>query len=364
MFLGGGTSCARSDFSRPAFGSTMLRAAMDDRRLEVKVGAFALVGLAVAAALVLALTGLHTGRSFVFHVDFAYAGGVPAGAAVKIAGVKVGRVRSVVFRPTAQDRSGRPLPVQLTLDIDREAALALRSDATATIGTQGALGESYVEVLPGTAPGPLPAGAEIRGLDPPRLDVLFAKLSDLLESAASGENFQKFLFEVAELAHTLNTVISAHQGDIGDLVGNLARTLDASRQALAQVGEVAKSADRLLNGAEVRSAVQDLSATAEVARAQLPSVLADTDALVKSLKKTTGALSPADVAKLKTTIAKYGALAMSLQHVSKTAGTILDGIETGKGTAGMVVKDPKVYQELKSLLKELRAHPTELLFGK
>ena len=338
-------------------------ARMDDRRLEIKVGAFALVALAVALGLVVALTGLHGGRSFELHVDFAYAGGLPAGAAVKMAGVKVGRVRRVTLRPRARDAKGRPLPVRLTLAIDEDAASALRSDATATVGTQGALGESYLEVLPGVAPDPLPEGAAVRGLDPPRLDVLFAKLTEVFQSAASDENFRTFLVEVARLAHTIDVFLDAHQADASSILANLAGTLGESRQALGDVRDAAKSAVRLLDGDELKSTVADLSASAKVARAELPQVLADTDALVTSLHKTAGALTPGDVARLRVTLAKYDQLATNLQAVSKNAGTILAGIEKGEGTAGMVVKDPKVYQELKALLTELRAHPNKLLFG-
>src|SRR5437773_446272 len=156
---------------------------MDERRLEFKVGALALMALALAAGLWLALRGVSGGRQFVFHVDFGYAGGLPSGAAVKIAGVKVGRIASVALRPDAQDAEGRPAPVRLTATIDRTAAAALRTDAIATVGAQGALGENYLEVLPGTKRGRLAEGGAIRGLDPPRLDVLLARLSAVVEGA-------------------------------------------------------------------------------------------------------------------------------------------------------------------------------------
>src|SRR4051812_27232355 len=95
---------------------------MDERRLELKVGLFALGAIALGVVIVIALAGLPGGSPFLLQADFAYAGGLPPGAVVKIAGVKVGRVKHVEFRPTARDADGKAMPVRLVLAIDREAA--------------------------------------------------------------------------------------------------------------------------------------------------------------------------------------------------------------------------------------------------
>ena len=102
---------------------------MDERRLELKVGALALVALGVGVALVVVLTGALTGERTRLHADFGYAGGLPEGALVKFAGVKVGRISAVEFRPEARDAEGRSVPVRLAIDIAPEAARALRADA-------------------------------------------------------------------------------------------------------------------------------------------------------------------------------------------------------------------------------------------
>jgi phospholipid/cholesterol/gamma-HCH transport system substrate-binding protein len=336
---------------------------MDERRLELKVGALALAAVALAGALLFALGGLRGGAGFVFHVDFAYAGGLPSGAVVKIAGVKVGRVKAVEFRPAARDEEGKALPVRLTLDVDRAAAGSLREDATATIGTQGALGETYLEVLPGSSPAPLAENGVLRGLDPPRLDVLFSKLTTVLESAASDDAFRSFLVEVARLAHTIDGLVGANRSDVKAFLKNVAVTLEEGRAAVQDVRVAAKGAASLLANPELKGLVSDLAATARDARTELPGVLRETHALIDGLGKTAGALTPDDVAKLKATLAKYDALATQLHKISANADAILTGVQKGEGTAGMLIKDPKVYEDLRALLNDLKSHPSKLVWG-
>src|ERR1700734_4091259 len=98
---------------------------MDEKRLELRVGALAALALGIAVALIVMLSGLTGGNRFVLSADFAYAGGLPAGAAVKIAGVNGGRVRDVSLPPEARDSAGLPLPVRMTIEIDRAAATIL-----------------------------------------------------------------------------------------------------------------------------------------------------------------------------------------------------------------------------------------------
>jgi phospholipid/cholesterol/gamma-HCH transport system substrate-binding protein len=335
---------------------------MDERGLELKVGAFALVALGLAVGLILTLSGLTGGRRFVFQADFGYAGGLPAGAAVKIAGVKVGRVRSVDFRADGHDADGRPTPVRLTAEIDPSAAPALRSDATATVGTQGALGESYLEVLPGTKPATLAENAVIRGLDPPRLDLVLARLFSVLESAATDEALRNFLIEVAHLAHTIDGVLQNNREDIARFLTDTANLLGNARETMGNLQTASRGAALLLGSPEVKQLVTDFAETARSARTDVPGLLSDTKVLVANLRKTSGALGPEDVEHVKDVITRLDTLAGQLQQVSTRADSLLAGIQRGEGSLGKAVKDPQVFEDLRALLAEIRAKPWRLVW--
>ena len=109
-----------------------------NRTLEFYVGIFVFLGF--AAMLFMALQAANLG-SFT------------GSAAVKSAGVVVGRVQSVVFDPES-------FQAKVTMDLD--AAYPFPADSSAKILTSGLLGEQYVGLEAGADEENLKNGDEIR----------------------------------------------------------------------------------------------------------------------------------------------------------------------------------------------------------
>lgn len=127
------------------------------RSLEIMVGFFIVLGF--AAALFMALQAANLGsfsfghKTYAVTADFDNIGGLKARAAVKSAGVVVGRVRSVVFdQETFQAR--------VTMDMD--AKYPFPDDSSAKILTSGLLGEQYVGIEAGADDKNLEEGSVIR----------------------------------------------------------------------------------------------------------------------------------------------------------------------------------------------------------
>ena len=111
------------------------------RRRDLGVGLFVLVGLAALAYLSVQVGGLsYTGPGglrLLAHFD--EVGGLGARAPVRISGVTVGQVVSVGL--------GDDLRARVVLDVD--PGLELSVDTTASIRTDGLLGDQYVSLVPG-----------------------------------------------------------------------------------------------------------------------------------------------------------------------------------------------------------------------
>ena len=125
-------------------------------KLELTVGAFILMGLACALVLAFASTNSAErlgGETYAVTARFANAGELKARAPVKVSGVKVGEVTSLVLDPERFEAIA-------TLQLSR-AAGALPADTSAAIYTAGLLGERYVGLTPGGDPEPLDEGSEI-----------------------------------------------------------------------------------------------------------------------------------------------------------------------------------------------------------
>jgi phospholipid/cholesterol/gamma-HCH transport system substrate-binding protein len=133
---------------------------MDKTRLELIVGAFVLVGIVCLGYLSIKLGKLEVIGGDLYEVDaeFNSASGLKPGAAVEIAGVEVGRVKSIVLK---EDRALVKLSVQ--------NGTKLYSDTIASIKTRGIIGEKFLALSPGGGGDPLKAGDTIRdtesGLD-------------------------------------------------------------------------------------------------------------------------------------------------------------------------------------------------------
>jgi len=81
-----------------------------------------------------------------YHVsgDFTNIGGLQAGAAVKMAGVPIGSVQSVVVKPGA-------VQATVTLAIDKRYS-QIPDDSSAAVFTSGLIGSQYVAIQPGGSP--------------------------------------------------------------------------------------------------------------------------------------------------------------------------------------------------------------------
>jgi phospholipid/cholesterol/gamma-HCH transport system substrate-binding protein len=105
--------------------------------LFVIIGALALVFLALQSANLLSLNFNQTYR---VTANFDNIGGLKPKAAVKSAGVVVGRVASIGFDDEAYQ-------AKITLDMDQR--FKFPSDSSLQILTSGLLGEQYIGVSPG-----------------------------------------------------------------------------------------------------------------------------------------------------------------------------------------------------------------------
>ena len=187
---------------------------MSERALEIKVGAFVLVALGLLVALVLVLGNVSLGSGYTIHVRYGYSGAIHEGAPVKVSGVTVGRVSQVEFLGGGvRDAEGQPLLVRLTLTLQPRAKPVVRTGTRFVIGTQGVLGEPYLELVPGDLHGAeLKDGATVRGVDAPRTDLLMSRLYSFLDDLGDvmGDNkdvLRDLLRSGSGLAKNLDTVL-------------------------------------------------------------------------------------------------------------------------------------------------------------
>lgn len=117
---------------------------MQKRNVEIWVGVFVAAGIAALVMLAMKVSNLaaftnRDGYDVIAH--FENIGGLKERAAVTVAGVRIGRVKSIVF-------DDKTYEAVVTMRIDT-AQNRLPLDTSASILTAGLLGEQYVSLEPG-----------------------------------------------------------------------------------------------------------------------------------------------------------------------------------------------------------------------
>lgn len=126
---------------------------MTEKRSEVFVGA---VVLAVAAAFLIyifqATSSGAGGSAYNIVASFRSAEGVTVGTDVRLAGVKIGTVSGIELDPVTY-RAKTELAVSKSIQIPDDSAIVVASE--------GLLGGSFIEILPGGSPFNVEEGGEI-----------------------------------------------------------------------------------------------------------------------------------------------------------------------------------------------------------
>ena len=125
--------------------------------LELAVGLFLIAGILCLGYLSVKLGKLEImgERGYDIYGVFSNIGGLKVGSSVEIAGVNVGRVKSIVL----DDFQAR-----VVLNFRKD--LSIQEDAIASIKTRGLIGEKYIEITPGGSEKAIKPGGRIRETQP------------------------------------------------------------------------------------------------------------------------------------------------------------------------------------------------------
>lgn len=136
--------------------------------LELIVGLFLLIGIIALGFVSVKLGRMEWvgGGGYQVAAIFPSAGGLKVGAVVEIAGVEIGRIKSLSLNEDYQAR--------VIMDINKR--VRIQDDAIASIKTKGLLGEKYVDVTPGGSEEMIMEGGIIYDTEPPiDLEALISK---------------------------------------------------------------------------------------------------------------------------------------------------------------------------------------------
>jgi phospholipid/cholesterol/gamma-HCH transport system substrate-binding protein len=125
--------------------------------LELMVGLFIITGIICLGYLSIKLGKMEVvgGKGYEIYAIFSNIGGLRTGSSIEIAGVDVGRVKSITLDN---------YQAHVVLDLPR--SVKIQEDAIALVKTKGLIGEKYIEISPGGSEKIIQPGGRIRETQP------------------------------------------------------------------------------------------------------------------------------------------------------------------------------------------------------
>ncbi len=342
----------------------------DEKHLEFKVGAMILVALALLVAFVLILGDFNPFRKRLeVDVYFQNPGGLSAGAAVKVAGRKVGVINEMTYlgqEGPIHPASGRPSLVRTRLELDEEVFDTMRSDVRFYITTKGVLGDPFLEIDPGVNPKPFSKNVPVFGTDPPRLDLFLADGAELVKSlnrllTTNADNLDQLLGGSARLIGELESLVEDDAGTgekarLGRILTGVEGLLDETRTLVSTAQE------KYIDDPSLERSLDNLESLSRKLDRDIDPLIKDVRKALATVDRLGNTIGPEEQKNIKSALAKLDDIAKRADTTVAKVDRIITKVERGEGTVGQLMTDEEIYDDLKELLRDLKHHPWKLIW--
>lgn len=328
--------------------------------MELKVGALILVAVGLLATFVVVMGGMSFQPSFRVYIDFDNPGGLASGANIRLSGVKVGRVEEIQFRGGLVDRkTGQPEPtIRVVADIENQYQKAIYDDSRWFVTSQGVLGEMFLAIEPGSHDRPpIADGAIVRGVSPPRLDLLLSESYELLHKAYIGiTKNEKQIADIFDGLHKTLThsgnFLEKNQAKFDRIVDNVETLSEDANETLQAARE------RYVDGPQVIRILNQIERTTRELDSQLGPLLGESQQLVADARRITSTLAEQQqLARYQNILRDLEETAGRVKAAAKDTRALVAHVRRGQGTVGALVMDEALYDDLQEMLRDLKHNP-------
>jgi len=268
---------------------------------EFRVGIFVTLGLALAMVIIFMLGSesriFH--RQYTIYANFEDISGIRAGAPVQLAGIKVGYVDGIKLPKSLEMKE-----ITIVMRVSRKYMKRIRADSTASIETQGLLGDKFIYVTMGSESEPVI----------PDKGVIQTKVTTSI--FALGDKAGEIMDNISDASKAIRDMLTGKDGksDIKDI-------LTSMRNTMQQIEKGKGLVHALIYDPEGEQVVEDL------ARA----MHAVGDVVAKADEEGTAGIL------------------VNMRRASADLKDILASVRRGEGTLGKLITDPALYDDLRAL---------------
>jgi phospholipid/cholesterol/gamma-HCH transport system substrate-binding protein len=326
---------------------------------ELRVGLFVLVGLFILAVAIFYITGAGIlGPKYRLYTYLPEVEGVAAGAPVRLDGVAIGNVEKIGLNPHPTDRTQS---IQLILRIDKKFSSDVRTDSTASLVTEGLLGDRYVTIKRGLSGSPLKPESTIPAAPAVAMTEMVERGTDLLVSlnTVSGE-LRGIVDQVKDGQGTVGKLIAdpALYNNVNATVSRLNSMVGSIQEGKGTVGKLVASDELYTKANTTVDNVNDVIGAVKEQKGTAGKLIYD-PAVYNSARGflDNGNAVLSDVRAGKGSLGKFAtdeALYNNLRDASAQVRGASAKLNSNQGTAGKLFTDPNLYDNLTGMTGDLR----------
>lgn len=339
-----------------------------ERRLIIRAGLFVAGALFLAALVVFLIgkEGLLFDKQVVYRGAFDDVEGLNLDSPVRLGGLAVGHVSAITFSPDLGDKR-----IQVQMDISAKFAERIRADSIARIGSRGVLGDKVIDISLGSAEAErIPPGGEIPS-------GTSGDITSLLKS--SGEIMENVL----AITRDLREGVSAYTKPA--VRADLAALLKSLREVFQEIQTGGGAAHALIYDRKTAQELNGFLAAAAATARRFDQAMARVDHLLAEVEQGHGAAhalfyDPKGARAITELGSAAGELATLLHDSRQSPNSavhqlvygdardmfanlgsaaadlkkITAKISSGEGTIGGLINDPSVYEDLRTILGNVK----------
>lgn len=311
---------------------------------EAKVGIFFLVCVAITAYVWTRVLDVSFKEGFILKARFKSVEGLPQGAQVQIAGIRVGTVKDINF----DSESGKAV---VTMELKEAYLNTIPSDSRVMLRTKGLLGDKYVVIEPGKPNvRKLKPGDEFTLVMEPvdtekvleNLSVTAQDVQMLTREARKQLIDEKGSEKVASIINNTEVATKDLREVLGRNKEKINQTVDNSQSLTRSLNEiVAVNRDKLNRTVD---SMERFSSKMDKSSDKFNKASSDLEALARDIREGRGTLG-----KLVTDEGLY----RDAQGMVRDIRSLSNRIQYGPGVVGRLINDPELYYEARRAIRNM-----------
>jgi phospholipid/cholesterol/gamma-HCH transport system substrate-binding protein len=299
---------------------------------ELRVGVFILAGLFILMIAIFYVTGASfLGPKYKLITYLPEVDGLNTGAPVALDGVEIGNVQSITLtpHPTTRDQS-----ITLVLRIDSKYKDQIRLDpsdptksSSASLVTQGLLGDRYVSITRGLSGSEIPPGGVVPGTEEAAMKEMVERGADLMENLGA----------LTKDIHAIVEQVQKGRGTIGKLLDD--------PELYNHLNATAAKFDSMASNVQAGQGTLGKLVASDELYTKVNSTVGDLNDVVGAVKDQKGTIG-----KLVYDPVAYD----SIKGLAEKGNALLGDVREGKGTLGKLATDDTLFTNLKDATANVR----------